>query len=164
MELEYGDGGSWSLGGEAVPSSAVPHLAKELLGDLIRVSSGAMSESELFSTSKDKPQLGQNMGVGYTAKPAPQEEVGNEAAAQTSTIHDACDVVDAALDRELKRLYAQAASLQPTSPDAEMVRKQISAVETFHMKMLDAFEQYTHATQPISRTQSEKPPVVELLK
>jgi len=167
MELQYGDDGSWSIGGENVPNGAVKHLAKELLGDLIRVSSGAMSETELFSDNQDKPQLGQNMGVGYAAAaPAPVSSQTQPALAlQTNTVHDACDVVDAAVDQELKRLYALATQIQPTSPDAESIRKQISAVEAFHMKMLDAFEQYTHTTQPATRTKAETPqPGFELLK
>ena len=110
MQVSRGQDGSWSIGGETVTIAAVPHLAKELLGDLIRLSSGMMNESELFAKSSDKPVFNGNLAVGYKGQPAPASAASQAAtpaaapqqraldAGETDTqnlsIHDACDIVD----------------------------------------------------------------------
>lgn len=173
MEIvRSGDSGSWSIGGEVVQIAAVPHLAKELLGDLIRLSSGVMSESELFSHASGAPRLGGNLAVGYTApppQPSPVSPTDSDAHkrfdVESVTFHDACDVVDSIVEHELKQLYTRASQVQPGSTDATNVRKHISAVEAFRVKMMDAFTEYTRATQPLAAQDSDKaPPVVELLR
>jgi hypothetical protein len=138
----------WTIGGEPASVQTVPYLAKELLGDLIRVASGVMSESELFSSGKELPRLGENTAVGYpnTGK-APEKGTvsGAEVTSSDKTIHEACDVVDTAVDQELKRLYAKVATLRPDSPEATPTRTQISSLEKFRSNMLAAFEEYTNA-------------------
>lgn len=161
MEIERtaASGGAitWKIGGEATNLSAISPLAKELFGDLIRVSSGVMTEAELFSHDKN-PTLGENVAVGYQ-QPAdgPSKESGStqgpgtgstsEAARSSEhVISKACDIVDEIIDQELKTLYASATQIQPGTPEASNIRRQISATETFHTKILDAFKEYTQAT------------------
>src|SRR5579883_398985 len=62
---------AWTISGQSAPIEAMPYLAKELLGDLVRVASGVMSENELFASTADKPKLGENLAVGYAA---PQQQ------------------------------------------------------------------------------------------
>ncbi|MBP9091874.1 hypothetical protein KBI23_12690 [bacterium] len=166
MEIERtaASGGTitWMIGGEATSLSSISPLAKELFGDLIRVSSGVMTEAELFSTDKG-PTLGENVAVGYqqpadgpskvsgSTQGAPQgsatESVSSTPARSSEhVISKACDIVDEIIDQELKNLYASAAQIQPGTPEASGIRRQISATETFHTKILDAFKDYTQAT------------------
>jgi hypothetical protein len=151
---------TWTIAGERAPLEAIPHLAKELMGDLIRVSTGAMSETELFTSHTDAPhKLGENVAVGYdhaaavAAGPATAQALATGNAAKTNfenmNVFDACDIVDGIIDRELKRLYDEASSLGPGSPKADLARRQISAVESFRMKMLEAFEEFTTKTQTL---------------
>src|SRR6516162_1138919 len=98
----------WTVGGQSAPVEAIPYLAKELLGDLIRVASGVMSENELFAKNTDQPKLGENLAVGYSApqqQPAPTTTGSAPVTPGSSAISDACDVVDDAIERELKALY-----------------------------------------------------------
>jgi hypothetical protein len=157
--------GSWTIGGEEISLTTVPNLAKELLGDLVRVSSGVMSESELFSKNSDKPKLGQNMAVGYAVPPSVQTErqAPSNIDEQDLSVHDACDLVDAALNRELNRLYSQASALKADAAGAEVLRKQISAVQAFRTKITDAFEDFTHAAITLSGNEPEKSAQFELL-
>jgi hypothetical protein len=151
---------TWTIGGERAPLEAIPHLAKELMGDLIRVSTGAMSETELFTAHTDAPhKLGENVAVGYdhaaavasapTAAQAHAASPGAKANFDEMNVFDACDIVDGIIERELKRLYDEASSLGPGSPQADLARKQISTVEAFRMKMLEAFEEFTTKTQAL---------------
>lgn len=138
----------WTIGGEPATMQAIPYLAKELLGDLIRVASGVMSESELFSSGSEQPKLGENLAVGYSPTTKTQAlgtSSGAEQSADSSSISDACDLVDSAVDRELKRLYQQVSTLRPDSELATPTRTQISDLEKFRSKMLAAFEEYTNA-------------------
>lgn len=161
-------GHTWVIGGEIVPLETMPQLAKELLGDLIRVSSGVMSESELFNNHAT-PTLGENIAVGYKAEAdetssggAPDSAAAGgaqtDARAQAMAlatakdtaggdqiISKACDIVDEIIDEELKSLYSQAGKHEPGSAEAVAVRRKISATETFHTKILDAFKEYTHS-------------------
>jgi len=148
---------AWTIAGERAPLEAVPHLAKELLGDLIRVSSGAMAESELFTSHADAHKLGENLAVGYdqqaaqAAIPAQARHKSGEHTVNLDemNVFDACDIVDGIIERELQRLYTEAAKLGPGVPQAETARKQISTVESFRMKMLEAFEEFTTASQAL---------------
>ena len=100
--------GKWSIGGEIISVSTVNHLAKELMGDLIRVASGVMNESELFSRNADPPALGQNIAIGYeNIVSAPVVVASLPLDFQNISMPDACDIVDNILDRELKRLYSE---------------------------------------------------------
>lgn len=147
MEIVHAGPGQWTIGGENAPMTGIYALAKELLGDLIRVSSGVMSEDELFAPhSAEKPALGQNLAVGFDA--AQQQAASHKVRSDIDQMdmHDACDIVDHIIDKELQALYQKAKAAAPGSGDTDSLRKQISAVENFRIKMLDAFEEYTQIT------------------
>lgn len=55
----------WHIDGTAVTRQQIPLLAKELFGDLIRVASGQMDETELFAHPLHDMSLGQNLAIGY---------------------------------------------------------------------------------------------------
>lgn len=146
MEIVHVGPGQWTIGGENAPMTGIYPLAKELLGDLIRVSSGVMTEDELFAPHlAEKPVLGQNLAVGFDAQQqAPLHKVRSDI--DDMDMHDACDIVDHIIDRELQALYQKAKAAVPGSSETDSLRKQISAVENFRIKMLDAFEEYTQIT------------------
>jgi hypothetical protein len=60
----------WHIGGTTITYDAIPLLAKELLGDLIRIASGSMNESELFSEHAHGLKLGETVAQGF-ARPVP---------------------------------------------------------------------------------------------
>src|SRR5579883_3128807 len=160
---------TWTIGGEAAPMEAISHLAKELLGDLIRVSSGVMSESELFGRTGSAPKLGENLAVGYQRSSA--GETTTEAVAKKHApnfdemnVFDACDVVDSIIERELKKLYEETSKIRPGSAMAETARMQISAMETFRSKVVAAFEEFTRAAHGLSsQAPAEEQSAPELL-
>ncbi len=93
----------WAIQGEEASLATVPALAKELFGDLIRMSSGKMEKSELFSRSSEQPKLGENVAVGYSQAPAPA--LAPEAVTlniDETHLHEACDVLDKGLKRNCK--------------------------------------------------------------
>lgn len=61
---------TWHIGGTCITRNQIPLLAKELFGDLVRVASGQMSESELFAHPLQEMNLGQNLAVGYNMPPS----------------------------------------------------------------------------------------------
>lgn len=149
MEILHAAPGQWTIGGEPNTTGGIAPLAKELVGDLIRVASGAMSEEELFAPHSDKPQLGQNMAVGYQQQKPTAPNATQVAAAGNMDMHEACDVVDHIIEKELKQLYGTASTARFGTPEADAVRIRISAMETFRAKMLDAFGEYTTTTHSI---------------
>jgi hypothetical protein len=58
----------WHIEGTTITFDTIPLLAKVLLGDLVRIASGSMSETELFSSHKDGLKLGDTVAQGYTDK------------------------------------------------------------------------------------------------
>lgn len=145
---------TWTIQGEEAAISVMGPLAKELFGDLIRVASGKMEQSELFNAHKaGAPKLGENVAVGFegSAHEASGEE--NHPARNLNidgfSLSDACDILDKVIDRELQRFYKEAAGTQPGTPQAANARKQISAVEAFRMKVMDAFGHYSHESHAI---------------
>lgn len=159
---------NWSLGGEPISLLNIKSLVKELLGDLIRVSSGIMSESELFSPSAALPSLGENVAVGYKqrslADKDSSQEVLNSTLPLKLTMPDACDIVDGIIDLELKRLYVAAGAPPGSGQDSNGIRKQISAIEGFRLRMLEAFEEYTVLTIPLTAVQKVKASSFELMR
>lgn len=134
----------WTLEGEEIPPSIIPFLAKELIGDLIRVTSGAMSEAELYAREASTPILGETVAVGYSphisGKIAPPVEMIDPTAI---SLHEALDIVDHVIDRDLRLLYARAAREGPGSSNKS--RQEVSSLEAFHHSIVQAFEQYTRA-------------------
>lgn len=150
MEIMFSDEqGYWTVGGEPLPAEAIPYLAKELFGDLVRVSTGVMSESELFATRQDQLQPGENTAVGYVL---PQSKIADTTHAMQShdldtvNIFEACDLVDHVVDREVKRLYQEIEKQNPVSPASADLRKQISDWQALRTKMLAAFEEFTQTS------------------
>jgi len=141
---------NWTIQGEEAPLSVIPPLAKEMFGDLVRVASGKMSESELFASHSQAPKLGENVAVGYepnqvtpkAAAPSAPSPAAN-ISVEGLSVHDACDLVDKVIDLELQRLYQEATKQAPGTPMADKARRQISAVQTFRMRIIDAFENFT---------------------
>ncbi|MBA3858666.1 MAG: hypothetical protein C0507_17305 [Cyanobacteria bacterium PR.3.49] len=151
---------SWKIQGEEAAISMMGPLAKELFGDLIRVASGKMEQSELFNSHKvGAPKLGENVAVGFEG--AAHEAVGAEAHPARNinidgySMSDACDILDKVIDRELQRIYKDAAAAQPGTPQAASSRKQISAIEAFRMKVVDAFQNYSHESHAIEAEQEK---------
>ena len=60
----------WHIGGSTIKFDTIPLLAKELLGDLIRIASGTMDESELFREHEHGLKLGETVAQGF-ARPVP---------------------------------------------------------------------------------------------
>ena len=60
----------WHIGGSTIKFDTIPLLAKELLGDLIRIASGNMDESELFREHEHGLKLGETVAQGF-ARPVP---------------------------------------------------------------------------------------------
>lgn len=151
---------TWKIQGEEASIAMIGHLAKELFGDLIRVASGKMEQSELFNSHKSgDPKLGENVAVGFEG--SAQHAVGAEVHPARDinidgySLSDACDILDKVIDRELQRIYKDAASAQPGTPQAASSRKQISAVEAFRMKVVDAFQSYSHESHAIEAEQEK---------
>src|SRR5262249_49143966 len=70
----------WNVGGVTVGPETVPLLAKELLGDLIRIATGTMTESELFADHSKSLKLGDTVAQGFPAPaPTPAEATKPEA-------------------------------------------------------------------------------------
>lgn len=55
----------WNVGGTRICLDTLPLLAKELLGDLIRIATGTMSEEELFADYQTELKLGETVAHGY---------------------------------------------------------------------------------------------------
>ena len=60
----------WHIGGSTITFDTIPLLAKELLGDLVRIATGNMDESELFKDHEHGLKLGQTVAQGF-ARPVP---------------------------------------------------------------------------------------------
>jgi hypothetical protein len=160
------DAESWSVGGEKIPFSAVPRFAKEILGDLIRVSSGVMAQSELFAQDDAPPVLGTNLAMGYDKSLAQADLYQLEPATIESgnpTMIMACDIVDQIVQCDLKQLYEEAAACSPSSNNANNIRIRISAIEAFRVKMIEAFEQYALITLPLASETFENSTVDDLM-
>jgi hypothetical protein len=143
----------WAIQGEEASLATLPALAKELFGDLIRMASGKMDKSELFAHHSDQIKLGENVAVGY--------EHASTAAAAGATgqvtididetqLHEACDVLDKVIEKELQRLYKATSNVSPGTPEADQLRREISAVTTFRNKIVDAFENLTKESHGVS--------------
>jgi|AGTN01.2.fsa_nt_gi hypothetical protein len=55
----------WNVAGTRICLDTLPLLAKELLGDLIRIATGTMSEEELFADYQTDLKLGETVAQGY---------------------------------------------------------------------------------------------------
>jgi hypothetical protein len=110
----------WHMGQTVISAEQIPALAKELFGDLIRVASGQMSESELFAHPLQSFSLGQNLAVGYQPAPtntATPQPINNSPAMQPTNPNQnlpasltslesikAADQLLAIIDRDINKL------------------------------------------------------------
>ena len=141
----------WAIQGEEASLATLPALAKELFGDLIRVASGKMEGSELFSKNAEQPKFGENLAVGYEqAAPAALAPEAVTLNIDATHLHEACDVLDKVIEKELQKLYQASSSVTPGTEQAEQARLKISAVTTFRSKIVDAFENFTRESQGIA--------------
>ncbi|CAN5267846.1 hypothetical protein BH10CYA1_BH10CYA1_36470 [soil metagenome] len=140
----------WAIQGEEASLATLPALAKELFGDLIRMASGKMESSELFSRTSEQPKLGENVAVGFSqASPAALAPEQVSLNIDETHLHEACDVLDKVIERQLQKLYQATSSLSPGSPQADQARRKISAVTTFRSKIVDAFENFAKESHSI---------------
>jgi hypothetical protein len=120
MTMESSEKGAeleWHIAGAAVSEQSIPLLARELVGDLIRVSSGTMSETELFAHHHTELKLGETVASGYTPTPTPapanggsaSSAAGDTAAGGTAALATfaACKDLLAAIDQDLSALSEQ---------------------------------------------------------
>lgn len=143
----------WAIQGEEASLAMLPHLAKELFGDLIRMASGKMDKAELFSRSNEQPKLGENVAVGYDQTAQPAAAAAPDAVTlniDEAHLHEACDVLDQVIEKELQKLYQATSSVSPGSAQADQVRRKISAVTTFRSKIVDAFENFSKESHGIT--------------
>lgn len=96
----------WSVGGAKILPEAIPLLAKELLGDLIRISTGTMSEAELFADHAVPLKLGETVAQGYApsgrAEPqAPTAAPTKSAGVDSLATWAAAEALLSALDQDL---------------------------------------------------------------
>lgn len=148
----------WSIQGGEASLATIPPLAKELFGDLIRLASGKMDSSELFSKRNEKPKLGENVAVGYKsdAQAGPAEATAEVTLKiDDAQLHEACDVLDRVIEKELQRLYQATSKATPGTPEADQLRREISAVTTFRGKIVDAFENFAKEAQEILNPAAE---------
>jgi len=108
----------WNVGGTPIDAQTVPLLAKELLGDLVRIATGTMSEAELFADHSTALKLGETVAHGYASQQPPPPT----ADANTYTLRDqvatlttwsACSALLNALHQDLSWLTSTAGAIDP---------------------------------------------------
>ena len=93
----------WHIAQTVISIEQVPLLAKELFGDLVRVASGQMSESELFAHPMQELSLGENLAIGYQPAVANQLAVPPQANTIYTPIENsnpAADILPGAVNSE----------------------------------------------------------------
>jgi hypothetical protein len=107
--------GTWHIGGSAITFDTITLLAQELLGDLVRVATGSMNESELFAQPKSGLKLGETVAQGYPA-PAPTRsasgQVGYPSTAASAAPPSATATGVATLDSSIERMVTWVAASQ----------------------------------------------------
>ncbi|HEY9681817.1 MAG TPA: hypothetical protein V6C86_09570 [Oculatellaceae cyanobacterium] len=67
----------WHIEGNVITFDTIPLLAKELLGDLVRVASGQMDESELFAAQDKALKLGETVAQGFAPVSGAATQMGS---------------------------------------------------------------------------------------
>jgi hypothetical protein len=132
---EKGEDLEWYIGGTLVAEQSIPLLARELVGDLIRVSSGTMNESELFAHHHTELKLGETVASGYTPAPAPANAGTTAPAAAGSASGDtagggtaalatfaACKDLLKAIDQDLSVLSEQEGEFERDQDEVALKR------------------------------------------
>jgi len=109
----------WNVGGTTIAFETIPLLAKELLGDLIRIASGSMDESELFAHHSVPLKLGETVAQGFSPpqQTPPPASVQNAAPQDIGSLASwsACDRLLKALDQDLAWMTSRLGSLDPST-------------------------------------------------
>jgi hypothetical protein len=125
----------WSTSGHPVMPETMPLLAKELLGDLVRISSGTMSESELFAHHEPELKLGETVAQGYAPKPVESRPASNTAptsldaiesvkipAIETMATWPACNGLLKAIYDDLARITSSEGAIDPAKDQTDIDR------------------------------------------
>jgi hypothetical protein len=129
IDSKAGASGSreWSIEGTAIPADSIALLARELLGDLVRIATGQMNESELFGQHAAGLKLGQNVAQGYVGQAtAPATEAAYPTTAdgrppakslENLATWKAIEQLMKALDEDISWLNEQEGMLDPSEKD-----------------------------------------------
>jgi hypothetical protein len=119
----------WSTSGHPITPETLPPLAKELLGDLVRIASGTMSESELFAHHTTELKLGETVAQGFEVPPEAKGEamptsapVDTAAAPPASAIASmatwpACEALLQAIYKDLGSITSEEGALDLTKDE-----------------------------------------------
>ena len=107
----------WTTSGHAVTPETLPLLAKELLGDLVRIGSGTMNESELFAHHATDLKLGETVAQGYEPPPDPTP-VAPPSTTSSNSIEalatwTACDALLQSIYKDLGSITENEGALDP---------------------------------------------------
>jgi hypothetical protein len=137
MTLEFKDVQGkkmWTTSGHPITPDTMPLLAKELLGDLVRISSGTMSESELFAHHEPDLKLGETVAQGYAPKPESRPasnavptsidalEAVKIPSVETMATWPACNALLKAIDDDLARITSSEGAIDPSKDQADIDR------------------------------------------
>jgi hypothetical protein len=118
----------WTTSGHAVTPETLPLLAKELLGDLVRIGSGTMNESELFAHHTTDLKLGETVAQGYAPplEPMPTSSLIGESSAPTPiealATWSACEALLQAIFKDLGSITSNEGALDSTKDEASIQR------------------------------------------
>lgn len=132
----------WNFGETTITAQTIPLLSKELLGDLVRVAAGTMSEDELFTDHQTELKLGETVAQGFDPLKATQSLPAlPQPGAAKATAHvlqpkektpqevvdgliswKACAALTDAINQDLSTLVSRAGSLDPAN-DKEALDK-----------------------------------------
>jgi len=120
-------GRKWSIEGTVISPDSITLLARELLGDLVRIASGQMNESELFGHHSAELKLGQNVAQGYVGQAAPAASGAPDAAGDSGkppakslenlATWKAIEQLTKAIDEDMAWLNEQESLLDPSEKD-----------------------------------------------
>ena len=153
----------WNIDGQDIPAESFPLLAKELFGDLVRISSGTMVESELFA-QHDKPlRLGETVAQGYenlqsqaasapaAAVAAPVVRQGEQAGAgdvKTLPTWEACRKLIDTLDRDLAWVGERQNSVEASSDEGVQLHKLGAQLRTLSGQISIFIAENNPSTEP----------------
>lgn len=141
----------FNFGETKICSQAIPRLAKELLGDLVRVSAGTMSEDELYVDGKVDLKLGETVARGFPAlKPpetVPVPEVSAKKSGKTTSAHPlqpkektpeelikglstwpACTALIEAMNKDISALASRKSNLDPENEKDKEALEQLQEI------------------------------------
>ena len=115
----------WHIAGSVITFDTIPLLAKELLGDLVRVASGSMDETELFGAHEKGLRLGETVGKGYEAPGGGAGAMGNAqgfGSLERLETWNAASAFLTAMDQDVPWLIQQKADMVTANKQDEAAR------------------------------------------